>query len=128
MGTGGKPGLQTDTYGTANFKSVLDAIFNTYYTGRLTAEQQQAGKECEVLMRFSFLVKNSDPTDRYVYEFRRLDDRRVMVTLCKETPYGERRNEVSDFYISTFAFKKIARSFSEYINGQEVNGDIGYTS
>ena len=128
MGTGGKPGLQTDTYGTSNFKSVLDAIFNTYYTGRLTAEQQQAGKECEVLMRFSFLVKNSDPTDRYVYEFRRLDDRRVMVTLCKETPYGERRNEVSDFYISTFAFKKIARSFSEYINGQEVNGDIGYTS
>ena len=128
MGVDGIPGRQSDSEGTANFKSVLDAIFNTYYTGRVSESEQTVGKGREVLMRFSFQVDNSDVLNKYVYEFRRLDDRRVMVTLYKENLQGVRTNEVSDFYVSTFAFKKIIRSFSEFIDGKTVNGDIGYAS
>ncbi|MBO5906996.1 MAG: hypothetical protein J6Q85_02440 [Clostridia bacterium] len=128
MGLDGIPGIKTDTYGTSNFKSVLDVIFYTSYTGRVSEKEQAEAADLDVLMRISFKVNNSDSLNRYVYEFRRLDDRRVMVTLCKENRDGVRRNEVSDFYVSTFAFKKIVRSFTEFINGQTVDGDIGYVS
>lgn len=128
MGVNGIPGLKTDTYGTANFKSVLNVIFNTSYTGRVSEQEQIEGAEREVLMRMSFKVNESDPINRYVYEFRRLDDRRVMVTLYKENAAGVRQSEVSDFYVSTFAFKKIARSFTQFINGETVDGDVGYVS
>ena len=117
-----------DSLGTDNFKSVLSIIFNTYYTGRLTAEEQAAAlAEGEKVMKFSFTVPESTIYP-YVYEFYRIDDRRVMVSIYNQDTQGNVLNRVSDFYISTFAFKKIARGFNSLLNGETVNADEGYPS
>ena len=115
-----------DSIGTDNFKSVLSIIFNTYYTGRLTAEEQAEGLASgELAMKFSFTVPGSTIYP-YVYEFYRIDDRRVMVSIYNEDTKGNALNRVSDFYISTFAFKKIARGFVSLMNGETVQVDEGY--
>lgn len=117
-----------DSLGTDNFKSVLSIIFNTYYTGGLTAEEQAQGfADGELVMKFSFTVPGSTIYP-YVYEFYRIDDRRVMVSIYNQDTQGNALNRVSDFYVSTFAFKKIARSFNALLNGQTVNEDEGYPS
>jgi hypothetical protein len=62
----------------------------------------------------------------YVYEFYRIDDRRVMVSVYRLGTDGVHINEVSDFFISIFAFKKMVRNFVNLLNGAEINVDSGY--
>jgi len=78
-------------------------------------------------MRFSFTVPGSSAYP-YVYEFYRIDDRRVMVALYRLGSGGIEVNRVSDFFISTFAFKKLVRNFTNLLNGAEINVDKGYES
>ena len=128
MGTTDVPMAIYDSVGTSNFKSLLSVIFNTYYTGILTPEEQQAGlTEGKKVMKFSFTVPGSTIYP-YVYEFYRIDDRRVMVSIYNEDTQGNALNRVSDFYVSTFAFKKIAYSFQALLNGETVNAEEGYPS
>ena len=109
-----------------NFKSVLDVIYNTYYTGLIAPEEQSVIKKSgNPLMKFSFVIDDeSDEFDKtYVFEFHKADDRRIMVTMYEQ--YYE-TDAVSDFYISTQAFKKIAYGFLGLLNGETVDGDVGY--
>ena len=75
----------------------------------------------KLLMKLSFTVKGS-AKDVYTYEFRRIDDRRVMVSLYNPG-YN---NTVSDFYITTFAFKKIVTNFDKLLNGVVIDPDSAY--
>ena len=114
--------------GTANFHSMLNVVFNTHYSGSfsdLTREEMTALKDSGKLV-MSFAYKITGKAYSYVYDFYRVDDRRFMVSLYKESPSGERTTEVYDFYISAFAFKKIARSYLSLLNGQVINEDEGY--
>jgi hypothetical protein len=114
-----------DTLGNSNFKELLGLIYNTYYQGTLTPEEQAAAFEsAPLLMRMSFTVLNSSAYP-YVYEFYRIDDRRVMVSIYREGYSGE-IGRVSAFYLSTFAFKKIVRNYVELMNGIELDVDRGY--
>lgn len=114
-----------DTLGSSNFKELLSLIYSTYYHGILTPEEQAAAFEsAPLLMRMSFEVPNSSAYP-YVYEFYRIDDRRVMVSIYQDTTSGE-IGRVSSFYLTTFAFKKIVRNYVELMNGIELDVDLGY--
>ena len=115
-------------YDAVNFQSALDIIYHTYYTGMfdpvsVSDEQASIIQKGDRLMSFSFTIEDKNFPDTYYYDFYRADDRRVMVSIYK---HGEKANAVSDFYISTFAFKKIAGGFVDLFNGVEVNGDESY--
>ena len=109
------------TLGAASFQDMLLLLFNTYYLGNLTEEEQKAGLEEKVLMKLSFTVEGSKK-DVYTYEFRRIDDRRVMVSVYN--PGYD--NTVSDFYITTFAFKKIVNNFDKLLNGVTIDSESAY--
>ena len=65
--------------------------------------------------------------DLYVYKFYRIDDRRVRVSLHREDSDGDIRiSAVSDFYISSFAFKKIASGFISLLNAEVIDINEGY--
>lgn len=119
--------IGNDTAGTAYFKEILLMMYATYYTDTLTEEEQVAAlATAPKVMSISFTVTESSPYP-YVYDFYRISDRRVMVVISQEAPDGTRLNQVADFYISTFAFKKIAGGFISLLNGREVDSDVGYT-
>ena len=117
-----------DTLGAAYFNSVYETLQMTTYLDCLTEEEQAAGKDKEPILRMQLRVEGKKYY--YVYEFRRIDDRRVMVTLYRTNEDGqmsENLGEVSDFYISTFAFKRIVNQYVALLNGQEVDETIDYT-
>lgn len=124
-GISGVPMYFNDTMDGANFKSALEVIFKTNYMGRFDSadEQQSIIKEENRLMSMSFTIEDENFSDTYHYSFYRADDRRIMVSIYKQ---GEKMDTVSDFYITPFAFKKIAGAFVSLLNGQTVNGDLGY--
>ena len=65
----------------------------------------------------------------YAFEFYRLDDRRVGVRLQKEWPDGTAVSgeAVTDFYITTFALKKVANAFLALSKGETFDPDsFGY--
>lgn len=115
-----------DTAGTGYYKEMLMVMFSTYYMGVLDAEDIVAGAAKESLMRISFTVKSSSVLDKYCYEFRRLDDRRIMVTFYLEDGDGKRTSEVSDFYITDFAFKKIVYAYTSLLSGKAFEADDAY--
>ena len=116
-----------DTLGTAYFNSVYEIIQLTRYQGRLTEDEQAKAYENECI--FSINIKVSGAEDYYTYDFYRLDDRRVMVSLYRTDADGKilaNGMKVSDFYITTFAFKKIVGSYVELLNGVIVDEEIAY--
>ncbi len=121
-----------DRAGTAYFKEQLRLLFSIYYTGSLTEEEQaEALLSSEKLMSITFKVDTSraGPASSpypYVYDFYRLSDRRVMVVIREVGPNGETMSQVSDFYISQFAFKKIAYNFVNLLNGVPIDTSGGY--
>lgn len=118
--------ISTDTYGTAYFKEVIEMLYNTKYTGVLSEEEQAAAFDgAPMVMRFS--VKLDSSAFRYVYEFYRISDRRVMVSIYQADSEGNKKTvPVSDFYLSTYAFKKIVSGFWSLLNAEEIDTDAGY--
>ena len=80
-------------------------------------------------MRMSFKLSSSGSP--YVYEFYRYDDRCVMVRIYQES-YNSATGEyktttpVSDFYISTFAFKKLVNHFIDVMNTIDIDKENAY--
>lgn len=108
--------------GVSNYKEFLRMIYTTYYCHTLTAEEQAAYKSNKVLMSMTFDIAGTDK--EYGYEFRRVNDAYVMVSIYTVLADGTVTNEASDFCISTPAFKKIASSFVGILNGKKVDGDV----
>lgn len=83
-------------------------------------EQDEALASGERVMKFSFLIDGT--AYKYSYEFYRCGDRRVLVRLYKENIDGETvSTPLTDFYVSTFAFKKIVGNFLTVLNGETVD-------
>ena len=106
-------------------------IFYTSYTGILGEEERgEAPSSEDSIMRMTLELDEDTPNVKpytYVYEFFRIDDRRVRVSIHRETVGGEViGGAVSDFYLSTYAFKKIASGFYSILNAEVIDIDFGY--
>jgi hypothetical protein len=119
-----------DSTGTAEFKRLVRMIYFTGYTNILTKEEQEEIlRDGKLLMKMSLKITDNvyNQGNRYVYEFYRNDDRRVMVRIYQADSEGNAKTApVSDFYISTFAFKKLVRNFNDILNGKILDTDKGY--
>lgn len=117
--------------GVNNFQSAFQVMFLSYYLGSLTEEEQEAAFNTDKLMSFEVKlredVKNASPY-YYVYDFYRLDDRRVMVATYQRRGDGSIVDNavVSDFYISTGTFKKIVGNWLNFFNCIDADGELAY--
>lgn len=123
-----------DTLGTTYFKEFILSMFYVDFEDSVDkAEQDFAVEQCKMLMKFSIKIdtdKDGDDTDEdyYTYEFYRTADRRIVVRLYEEDGNGNMLQSyaVSDFYISTYGFKKIVNNFVSLMNGEEFDLESGY--
>lgn len=123
-----------DSLGTTYFKEFILSMFYVDFEDSVDkAEQDFALNECKMLMKFSIKIdtdKDGDDTDEnyYTYEFYRTADRRVVVRLYEEDGEGNMLQSaaVSDFYISTYGFKKIVNNFLSLMNGEQFDLESGY--
>ncbi len=120
-----------DSLGADRFKAAIRLIYFTSYVDVLPEELKDGAMSPDkCLVRMRLKLDESSPNASpytYVYEYYRVDDRRVLVSIHQETESGEEVTErISSFYISTFAFKKIVNNFVGLLNAEVINTDIGY--
>ncbi len=115
-----------DYLGTGCFKDAMRTLFFIKYEDSLSKEEQEyAIENGERVMKISFKIGGN--SNRYAYEFYRFDDRRVLVKVYEESPSSKpQTTPVSDFYISTFGFKKIVGTFCTLLDGKEVDLDATF--
>lgn len=120
-----------DTAGAANFKEFLRLIYGVYYVGSISDEERTEALESAPKI-FSMAFTLSSSPYGYVYDFYRVSDRRVMVHIYRCDPDGNALvgagDEVSGFYVSTFAAKKIINAVSLMLNGENIDVDNAYWS
>ncbi len=112
-----------DYTGTYFFKQTLGIMYSTMYLDTYTKEQQaEILESAPLLARISF--KLTDRANKYVYEFYRASDRRVLVKIYEADAEGTPVTAaVSDFSISISTFKKIMGAYDAILNAGEVTGD-----
>ena len=119
-----------DTLGVSYFNSAYEILLMTRYLDILSEEEQEIGYTKTKIMSMQLTVKGiDDATVWYTYDFYRIDDRRIMVSLYKTDKDGNKiiaDGEVSDYYISTFAFKKLINSYICLLNGEEFDESVSY--
>ena len=114
------------TLGASYFNSVYETLQLTRYLDALSEEERASAPEGEPILRMTFDV--ADKEYDYTYEFYRIDDRRIRVRLFRSLDgvKVESFGEVSDYYITVFAFKKVINNYINILNGQPVDSTIGY--
>ena len=120
-----------DSLGSASFRTLMKMIYFTDYVDILPDEYRASAPDpSSSIMKITLEIDDSVPNASpytYVYHFYRIDDRRVRVSIHQENSEGTAVTAaVSDFYISTFAFKKIARNFVSLLNAEVPDTEIGY--
>ena len=122
-----------DTAGVGYFRSLMAILYATGYEGALDKDEQDAAlQSAPLLMRISLsldMQSASNTTDNtHVYEFYRCDDRRVMVRLYEVDSTGAMTSDgdVTDFYVSTLAFKKIVANYFALLNGETFDSETAY--
>lgn len=127
-----------DTLGAAYFNSVYEVLQLTRYQGILDMTDEEKATLIatapKVMSMTVEVVQVKNKIYSYTYDFYRIDDRRVMVSLSKYcttvlndgSTTVEFEGSVTDFYISTFAFKKLVRNYVALLNGEAIDGTIGY--
>jgi len=117
-----------DTLGTAYFKELLMVTYATYYMGSLDPDSDEVKNalDGEPLMSISFDVTKASALYSYVYDFYRLDDRRIAVNFYRRDADGNREDTVTELYITDLAFEKIYRNLLNLLNGDDINPDVGY--
>lgn len=123
-GGGKNQWIDYDTSDVYNLKEVLHILYMTSFVGRLTEEEQAAAYELDPIMTIELTLEGKNKP--YKYEFRRFEDRRVMVTVTKYNEYTGEFVESSDFYISSSVTRKIATGFVYLFNGMEVDNEKSY--
>ncbi len=130
---GSKNFLEMDSLGTANFKKFIQTLYFTHYEGSIDAEaQKDALTKGKLLMRMSITMAEGSGGESaydYVYEFYRVSDRRVVVRLFKQNRIDVNesvKTEVSDFYVSTFSFKKLVNKYFGMMNAETVDNNVPY--
>lgn len=140
-----------DSAGVGNFRELMGILYSIPYSGKLDKAEQEAAVEDGYVMKISLKLdtgtEKNTSENRHVYEFYRCGDRQVMVRMyeAKEVlvkddsgkvvtdKYGKPVTEeikvtdaVSDFYISTLAFKKIVSSYFALLNAEMIYPDQAY--
>ena len=123
-GGGKETYIDYDTADVSFYKNVMQILYLTNYTDMLTAEEKAYGLTLAPI--FSMELEFDGSPDRYLCEFRRIDERRVMVTTTCMSPGGTVRSTSSDFYISTPALREVVSGFVYLLNGLEVDPDAVY--
>lgn len=116
--------------GVSNFMLAFQVMQMTPYEGSVTDAERAKASEDNKLMRITIGLDARNASENcYVYEFYRVADRKVMVKTYKVNDAGDRIDgtEVSDMYISTFAFKKLVNAYLSVFNAKEVDGEVPYT-
>lgn len=120
-----------DTAGVGYFREFVGGIYSTGYSGTLTEDEQKAALSSPLLMRMSIRLDMETAKNTYeglhVYEFYRLDDRRIMVCQYLADSEGNATTEkVTDFYITTLAFKRIVGNAFAILDAKLVDQDTAY--
>ncbi len=130
MGGGEKLFLpnSVETVGASNYALAFQVIQMVQYQGILTEEEQAAGFASKKLMSFRFKLDTDNASGHYYsYDFYRVDDRKVMVSMYQSDEDGNPASSaVSDFYISTFSFKKIISSYLTLFDAKDVDSTLPY--
>jgi len=116
-----------DTLGTAYFNSVYELLLLSRYRSNLTEEEKADAADSPRIFRMHFKISGKDAY--YTYDFHRIDDRRIMVSLYRTDEDGNKIDngmQVSDFYITTFAFKKLVNNYVALLNGETIDSTVGY--
>lgn len=129
--TGSATSIDHDTEATANFKNLLTLMYAIQYSGVLTEEEIADAKDMPKIMSISFTLEGKkNYGDIYTYDFYRVSDRRVMVDVYRVDSDGNRidnsEDELSGFYISTLAAKKIINGVCSLLNGKTIDQDVAY--
>ncbi len=123
-----------NTVGVASFRSVFELTQLVRYHGVLTEEEKAIANTLDPVMtiKIKMDVTRNDPEAQYeegyyTYEFIRFDDRKVMVRLYETYADGtEKHTPVSEFYITTFALKKLVGNYINLLNGVSIDRDVGF--
>lgn len=118
-----------ETVGVSNWMLAYQILQRTTYQGTLTEEEQAKAYEGEAIMsiKMKLVDKQNASPFTYVYDFYRVSDRKIMVSTYKLDLDGEVATaKMSDFYLSTFSFKKMVNAFISVFNAEEVDGEIPY--
>lgn len=121
----------TKTLGESSFRDIFLMFNYTTYVNLLSDEERaEAPDEDDLVMKMTLKM---DPDEApkspylYVYKFYRIDDRRVRVSIHQEDADGAIRvSSVSDFYLSSYSFKKIASCFISLLNAEIIDINKGY--
>ena len=116
--------IDYDTSDVSYFKDVMMILFLTNYVDMVSDEERASAMEHEPLMTMELSLKGK--ADKYIYEFRRFNERQIMVTIKCCAPDGAVRYESSDFYISSAVTREIVSGFVYLLNGKEIDPDIFY--
>ena len=119
-----------DSLGSATFRDAMRLIYFVSYVDILPDKvRDEAPSKDDLVMRMTLELadtKNASPYT-YVYEYYRIDDRRVRVSIYQETSDGMRvTDSVDDFYISSYAFKKVVNAFVGILNAEVIDITDGY--
>lgn len=129
--------VELDSLGTSNFKEFAELIFYVYYEGYFETDEEKSNayENGEKLMAMTVTLGQADDDGDYntysaydyVYEFYRCSDRRVAVKIYRQNrDTGVKIDEVYDFYISTFSFKKIVNGYIGILNKELIDNDTPY--
>ena len=127
LGGGKEITFGSDYAGAGYFKEVLQMLYYTTYLGTLDESDKTQIGTMEPIM--TLRVKVERDALPYVFEFYRIDDRRVGVRMYSEWSDGVAASDrdVCDFYVSTYAMKKIANGFLALAEAKPVEIDsFGY--
>lgn len=119
----GVSGYDDEYAATYFFKQVIGIMYTTTYLDTYTEEEQaEILATAPMLARITFRL--SDTAYKYVYEFYRASDRRILVKIYQADENGVAKTAaVSDFSISTATFKKFMGGFNTILNAGIVTGD-----
>ena len=137
------PGAEDTTYSAAYFNSAYSILQLIEYVDNLTEQEQTMYFGKNLVMSLHLKVEGQKIGGEefyYTYDFYRIDDRRIMVSLYKSNADGECIDDngnvvpsdkigeytVSDFYIDAFAFKKLVNAYMQLLDGNAFDENLGY--
>jgi hypothetical protein len=118
-----------DYLGTDAFKRIYSVLLTTRYQGLLTDNEKALMESSDAIFTIKMQLEEQSEVgnDRYVYEFKRISDRKIGVHIYLESDSGNKYDKgVYDFYLSQYAFKNIVSSFLAVFNGKLPDAAGGY--
>ncbi|MCQ2413884.1 MAG: hypothetical protein MJ082_03690 [Clostridia bacterium] len=111
--------------GSGYFTSVITTTYFTNYMGTLTAAEQAQALLSDPIMTMTVTLKQT--SYKYVLAFYRVTDRQVMVRMYRADGAGNQvGTAVSDFYITTYAAKRIINQWAMLLDCRPIDENSAY--